>query len=540
MNIPLTPIRFLRYAEEQYADNTAIVCGDQRFTYAQFATRVSRLAGALKTLGVEPGDRVAFLSANCHRLLEAYYGVLEAGAVLLPLNIRLAARELAYILNNSAATVLFLDPAFVPLIDSLHKIVPGIRSFFLLQGTAHASWLSSENYEDLLAEAQPYRADIMQIDENELAELFYTSGTCASPKGVMLSHRNVYLHALDAALAFNITAKDSCLHTIPLFHANGWGSAHVLTLMGGKHVMVGAFDPGEVFRLIARERITVCFLVPAMAQSLLLSPDRHMCELSSLKWIAIGASASSPTLMRHVKETLGCDCFSGYGLTESAPVLAISRERPGVQWKGAEHFARQAMTGYAIPGVEIRIVDAGDVDVPRDGKTTGEIIARSDGVMDGYWRLPEMSEQTLRDGWLRTGDMATIDASGYILIVDRKKDIIISGGENISSLELEKTLILHSSVYDAAVIPVPDEKWGEVPKAFVVLNPEEHVSEAALIEFCRAHLSHFKVPRSVEFVDSLPRNAMGKTLKAQLRKKYWSDTDALAGEDAAALAAHGD
>jgi fatty-acyl-CoA synthase len=227
-------------------------------------------------------------------------------------------------------------------------------------------------------------------------------------------------------------------------------------------------------------------------------------------------------------------------LTESAPVLAISRERPGVQWKGAEHFARQAMTGYAIPGVEIRIVDADDVDVPRDGKTTGEIIARSDGVMEGYWRLPETTEQTLRDGWLRTGDMATIDSYGYILIVDRKKDIIISGGENISSLELEKTLILHSSVYDAAVIPVPDERWGEVPKAFVVLNPEEHVSEAALIEFCRAHLSHFKVPRSVEFVDKLPKNAMGKTLKAQLRKKYWSDTQELTREDAAALAAHGD
>lgn len=527
MNIPLTPIRFLRYAEEQYADNTAIVCGDQRFTYGQFAMRVNRLAGALRAIDIEPGARVAFLSANCHRLLEAYYGVLEAGGVLLPLNVRLAARELTYILNNSGASVLFLDRSFVPLVDAFHKHIPGIRNFFLLDATAHASWLSSENYEDLLSSAEPYRCDIMRVDENALAELFYTSGTCASPKGVMLSHRNVYLHGLDVALAFNLSAKDAHLHTIPLFHANGWGSAHVLTLMGGKHVMIGAFEPGEVFRLIARERITACFLVPAMAQALLQSPDRHQCELSSLKWIAIGGSASSPTLVRHVKETLGCDCFSGYGLTESAPVLAISRERPGVPWKGAEHFVHQAMTGYAIPGVEMRVVDANNVDVPCDGKTPGEIIARSDGVMEGYWRQPELSAQTIRDGWLRTGDMATIDAHGYALIVDRKKDIIISGGENISSLELEQTLMLHSSVYDAAVIAVPDEKWGEVPKAFVVLTPGEHVSEAALIEFCRANLAHFKAPQSVEFVDSLPKNAMGKTLKAELRKKYWSDSEDL-------------
>jgi len=522
MNVPLTPVRFLRYAQEQYPDNTAVVCGNQRFTYAQFAARAGRLAGALRQQGVKPGDRVAFLSFNCHRLLEAYYGVLEAGAVLLPLNVRLAPHELAHILNDAGATTLFLDQAFVPLVDPFHKSASTVRRFFLLDGTPHASWLSSENYEDLLALAHPSSTDIMEFDENSLAELFYTSGTSDTPKGVMLTHRNVYLHALDVALGFNVTSRDAHLHTIPLFHANGWGAAHFLTLMGGKHVMIRGFDPGEALRLIARERVSSCFLVPTMALALVHSPERHECELSSLKWIAIGGAASSPALVREVREKLGCDCFSGYGLTETAPVLAISRERPGrVQWnEQGDHYERLAMTGYAIPGVEMRVVDANGADVLRDGETIGEIITRADGAMKGYWQQDEMNAEVLRGGWLHTGDMATMDGQGYVLIVDRKKDIIISGGENISSLELEKTLTAHPSVYDAAVIPAPDEKWGEVPKAFVVLKPDAAATELELIEFCRVRMAHYKTPRSVEFVSSLPKNATGKTLKRELRKRH--------------------
>ncbi len=524
MNVPLTPVRFLRYAKEQYPDNTAVVCEDHRFTYAQFADRVARLAGALRAKGVKPGDRVAFLSPNCHRLLEAYYGVLEAGAVLLPLNIRLSPGELAYILNDSGATVLFLDEAFVPLVDAFRKSAGTVTDFFLLNGTPRASWLSEETYEDLLAAAAPWCEDVMRFDEDALAELFYTSGTSATPKGVMLTHRNIYLHALDVALGFNVTTQDTHLHTIPLFHANGWGAAHFITVMGGKHVMVRAFEPPEVFRLIARERVNSCFLVPVMAASLVHSPERHEYELSSLKWMVVGGAASSPTLVREVEEKLRCHCFSGYGLTETSPVLAISRHRPDrVQWNlEGDPYERLAMTGYAIPGVELRIVDPNDVDVPRDGRTIGEIIARCNGGMQGYWRQEEMTAETLRGGWLHTGDMATIDEHGYILIADRKKDIIISGGENISSLELEKTLVAHPVVYDAAVIPVPDEKWGEVPKAFVVLKPGEDVTELELLEFCRARLAHYKTPRSVEFVQTLPRNATGKTLKGELRKKYWT------------------
>ncbi|HET6932923.1 MAG TPA: AMP-binding protein, partial [Candidatus Acidoferrum sp.] len=234
MNIPLTPLRFLRYAEQQYAGRTAVVCEQNRFTYAEFAGRARRLAGALRQAGIQPGDRIAFLSTNCHRLLEAYYGVLEAGAVLLPLNIRLTPAELAYILNDAGATFLFVEKQLLGLVESFHKDIPSVRMICQLEGAPEAAWLSPRNYEDLLGDAAPYKADIAAVDENALAELFYTSGTSANPKGVMLTHRNVYLHAVHVCLAFRIESGAVELHTIPLFHANGWGVAHFLTLLGGK------------------------------------------------------------------------------------------------------------------------------------------------------------------------------------------------------------------------------------------------------------------------------------------------------------------
>jgi fatty-acyl-CoA synthase len=527
MNIPLTPIRFLRYAEQQSPRRTAIVCGNERFTYAQFAERVGRLAGALRKAGVRAGDRVAFLSTNCHRLLEAYYGVIEAGAVLLPLNIRLAPQELAYILNDSGASVLFLQGHFRELVESFRSKLTTVKSFYSLDAAPEAAWISGQDYDALLAAAPPYRADIMQVNENSLAELFYTSGTSAEPKGVMLTHRNIYLHALNASLALHTDHEAVELHTIPLFHANGWGVAHFLTLLGGKHVMMQKFDPPEVFRLIEAERVNYCSLVPAMATALVNCSERQKHDLSSLKRISVGGAASSPTLVREVEEKLGCTCFSGYGLTETAPVLTISPMKPGMDWEGEQRFLGQAMTGYAIPGVELRVVDANDQDVPRDGKSMGEIVTRTDGVLEGYWQQPEATAEALRGGWFHTGDMATWNKDGYFLIVDRKKDIIVSGGENISSLEVEKILLSHPAVLEVAIIPVPDPVWGEVPKALVVLKPNIQAGEIELIEHCRSRLAHYKCPRSVEYLESLPRTGTGKVLKRDLRKKYWHGKDTI-------------
>jgi fatty-acyl-CoA synthase len=527
MNIPLTPLRFLRYAEQQYSRRTAVVCNNDRLTYAQFADRVGRLAGALRRSGVQPGDRVAFLSANCHRLLEAYYGVLEAGAVLLPLNIRLTPNELSYVLNDAGATILFVEKQFLGVVESFRNDVPSIKTFCQLEGDPQASWLSPTNYEALIKNAAPYRADIASIDENALAELFYTSGTSANPKGVMLTHRNIYLHALNVCLGFNIENGAVELHTIPLFHANGWGVAHFLTLLGGKHVMIGRFDPKEVFRLIETEGVRSCSLVPIMATALVNCSERTKYDLSSLRRIVIGGAASSPTLIREVEEKLGCECFSGYGLTETCPSLSISPMKSDQGWEGEQRYIGQAMTGFAFPGVELRVVDANDNDVPHDGQSIGEIVARSDGVMEGYWRQPDASAEALRGGWFHTGDMATINEDGYLLIVDRKKDIIVSGGENISSLEVEKAILAHPAVLEVAVIPVPDAKWGEVPKALVVLKPNASATEFELIEFCRSRLAHYQCPRSFEFFESLPRTGTGKILKKQLRKKYWHGEETL-------------
>jgi fatty-acyl-CoA synthase len=527
MNIPLTPLRFLRYAEQQYPRRTAVVCNQDSFTYAEFADRARRLAGGLRQAGVLPGDRVAFLSTNCHRLLEAYYGVLEAGAVLLPLNIRLTPNELAYILNDAGATILFVEKQFLGLVESFNKDIPSVKMICQLEGTSQAAWLSPRSYEDLLGEATPYRADIAAIDENALAELFYTSGTSANPKGVMLTHRNVYLHAVHVCLGFHIESGAVELHTIPLFHANGWGVAHFLTLLGGKHVMIQRFETTEVFRLIEKEGVHSCSLVPIMATALVNCPERPKYNLSSLRRIVIGGAASSPTLIREVEEKLGCECYSGYGLTETSPALSLSPIKPELGWQGEQRFTGQAMTGYAIPGVELRVVDPNDNDVPRDGLTIGEIVARGDGVMEGYWRQPSASAEALRGGWFHTGDMATVNEDGYLLVVDRKKDIIVSGGENISSLELEKAILAHPAVLETGVIPVPDEKWGEVPKALVVLKPNATATEFELIEFCRSRLAHYKCPRSFEFVASLPKTATGKILKKDLRKKYWHGADTI-------------
>jgi fatty-acyl-CoA synthase len=278
--------------------------------------------------------------------------------------------------------------------------------------------------------------------------------------------------------------------------------------------------PEEVFRLVERERVSSLSLVPIMASALVHSPARSKYDLSSLEWIAIGGAASSPSLIRDVEQKLGCKCYSGYGLTECSPSLANAELKPDMQCAPEERYAVQAMTGYAYPGGELRVVDAADKDVPHDGVTMGEIIARSDGVMAGYWQQPEATAEALRDGWFRTGDMAVIAQNGYILIVDRKKDTIVSGGENISSLDVEKVLLAHPGVYEAAVIPVADEKWGEAPKAIVVAKPGAKLSEAELIEFCRARLAHYKCPKSIEFCESLPKTATGKVLKRELRKQY--------------------
>jgi fatty-acyl-CoA synthase len=516
MNLTLTPIRFKDRAAREFGNKIGIVDGDTRLTYREFGERADRLSNALIDLGIRRNERVAWLGYNSHQLLEAYYGVVQTGAVLLPLNIRLTPEEIAYILGDSETVALFYNSDFAPLITALKSETPTIRHFISLEES------DGLHYESLISASRADFTPPADIRDDDLAELFYTSGTTANPKGVMMTHRNLYLHALQAIAGHRPDDKVVQLHTIPLFHVNGWGTPHTITAVGARHVMIKKFDPAEVLQLIHRERVTHFSMVPTMAVALIHHPELEKYDLSSLEYIGLGGAASPPDLIREVEEKLGCRAYGGYGLTETIPQLTFSFIKDHLKdLPDEERWRRQAMTGYPLPGVEMSIMDSDDNHLPHDGRSVGEIVVRADNVMKGYWKLEEETARLIRDGWFHTGDMAVVDQEGYYLIVDRKKDIIISGGENISSIEVEKAIYSHPSVLECAVIAVPDDKWGEVPKALVVLKPNESITEKELIDYCRTKLPGFKIPKSVEFFDSLPKGGTGKILKKELREKYW-------------------
>jgi fatty-acyl-CoA synthase len=523
MVLPLTPVRFKSHAARIFGRKTAVVCEAERFTYREFAERCDRLSGALSKLGVQRGDRVAYLSFNCHRLLEAYYGVPQIGAILLPLNIRLNPEELAYILNDASPRLLCFDPDFVPLVEDLRSQVPCLEHFVALRGEKPA-WAYPSDYDQLIAAAEPRQIDYRWIDENSVAELFYTSGTTAHPKGVMLTHRNLYLHALYATIGLRCADDDVRIYTVPLFHVNGWGAPHILALTGGRHVMTRKFDCLSVFELTEREHVTQWHMVPTMLVGLLNHPDFSKYDLSSVREVVIGGAPTNTALIREVEQKIpGCKAMGGYGLTETSPVLTLARtkeyltgEPPDVQ------LQRKATAGYAFAGSEIRVVDLNRQDVKSDGKEVGEVIVRGDVVMAGYWNQPQETARVIRDDWLATGDLATIDEEGYVQIVDRVKDMVLSGGENIGTAEIERVLYLHPGVLECAVIPVPDDCWGEVPKALISLRVGSSVTEQEILDHCRQHLAGFKVPKSIEFVESLPKGGTGKILKRVLREKYWA------------------
>jgi fatty-acyl-CoA synthase len=520
MNLALTPIRFKQRAETWFPKTVGIVDGDVRMNYGEYGERCDRLSNALVEMGILRGDRVAWLGYNSHELLEAYYGVVQMGAVLLPLNIRLTPAEIAFILNDSESVALFYNRDLKPIVEVVRNQVSTINHCVQLEADG-----SGGDYEALISAAGASFTP-PDIKDDDLAELFYTSGTTANPKGVMMTHRNLYLHALQVIAGLGVDDTVVQLHTIPLFHVNGWGTPHTLTAMGARHVLVKKFDPTEVLELIQRERVTNFAMVPTMANAIIHHPQLGEYDLSSLDYVAIGGAASPVDLIRQVEQKLGCRAYGGYGLTETVPVLTQSFIREHVKDEPDEQrWKRQAMAGFPMPGVEIEIFDTDDKPVPHDGTSVGEVVVRADNVMSGYWKLPDETATVMRNGWFHTGDMATVDEDGYFLIVDRKKDIIISGGENIASIEVEKVVYSHPAVFECAVIAVPDEQWGEVPKALVVVKPGESLSEQELIDHCRTKLPGFKVPKSVELFDSLPKGGTGKILKKELREKYWAGYD---------------
>jgi fatty-acyl-CoA synthase len=385
-------------------------------------------------------------------------------------------------------------------------------------------WIAvGQPYEDLLAARRLPRPDLFSIDEAAIAELFYTSGSTGTPKGVMLSHRTLYLHAYSVMATFVHSDDNVELHTIPLFHANGWGRAHSTCMMGLTQVMVRRFDPSFVLRLIEQEKATGMALVPTMANAILNCPELGKHEVSSMKDIMMGGAAASSELVARMEKAFpGARVFAGYGLTESAPVATCARPKGTVQYADEDDRLRhQAMAGWPVPGCEVRVVDLQLNDVPRDGQSIGEVVMRGDNIMEGYYKEPKATADVMTDGWLHTGDMAVWDPENYIHIVDRKKDIIISGGENISTIEVEQVVVRHAAVLECAVVAIPDEKWGERPKAFVTLRPGMEVTAAEIIAFCRDNLAHYKCPVAVEFGE-LPKTSTGKVQKFVLREREWA------------------
>ena len=514
MNVPLTPLRCLTRAMDQFGAKVGIVCGEREFTYLEFGARCGRLATALRNNGLQPQERVAYLSFNTHKLMEGYYGVPQAGGVVMPLNVRLSPPEFVAILNHADARWLFFEEEFAELARLLKQNCPSL---------SHVIGLDTPAYEELLNQGREEWPDVMAIDENSVAELFYTSGSTGLPKGVMLTHRNLYLHALGlAACQDDLNAID--LHTIPLFHANGWGCPQVSTMMGYKQVMVRRFEPATVFSRVQKHRATEMSLVPTMANMLLNAPGREQYDLSSLRSIMIGGAASSPELIQRMEQAFHCRVFAGYGLSEAAPVLTMAWQKPGVAFTDErDRLRRTAMAGWPIPVVELCLMDLNGARVPKDGQSIGEICARGDNVMAGYFRDEAGTANVIYDGWLHTGDMAVWDETGYLHIVDRKKEIIVSGGENISSLEVEKAIFSHPAVYECAVVAAPDEKWGEVPAAYVVLKEGASLNMEELLAYLEGILGKFKLPRIVEFhSEPLPKTGTGKIRKLVLRERFWA------------------
>ena len=533
MIVPLNEYDFLKRALVVHSDKEAVVCGNLRLTYREFGERVNRWANAMRAIGVEKGDRVAILSQNCHRILEAFFGTPLLGSILMPLNFRLVSDDFDYILNHGGAKVVIVEEGLQHLIDPIRSKLETVAHYVIAsdeegrerpgrpRSQGSEEWL---DYETTLAAASSEPPPQVEIDENETSALLYTSGTTGRPKGVMLTHRNLYINAINSICEFGIRDSDVYLHTLAQFHCNGWGVGYAVTGMGGTHVIIKKFEPAAFFDLVARERVSFACMPPTMINMALNHPlDEH--ALASLPGeVRVGTAGSAPPMatIQGAQDRFGWKVIQIYGLTETSPFMTVSKLKPHMQdWPEEQKLRTQTKTGYPMIGVDIRVVDDGGRDVKLDSGEVGEVITRGNVVMAGYWRQPEATDAVIVDGWFHTGDMAVIDSEGYIEVVDRKKDLIISGGENISSIEVEGFLYKHAAVLEAAVIAAPDERWGETVCALVVLKPGASATEQELIDFCREHLAHFKCPRRIQFIDALPRTATGKIQKNLLRDRYW-------------------
>jgi len=529
METPLTPLEFARRARALYSDREAVVDGDLRFTYGQFFDRCDRWSAALQRLGVRPSDRVAYIAPNTHAQLESFYAVPQIGAVLVPINYRLSADEFAYIINHAGASIVCAHADHFEAVDGIRDQLPGVRHFIALEGgrpchaeapvgaaaRAQAEWL---DYEALVADAPPSFTR-PSIEETDLLTINYTSGTTSRPKGVMITHRNAYINVVGTLLHVPMRMTDRYLWTLPMFHANGWTFTWTVTAVGGGHVCLRKVDPSRVFELIESEAVTLLCAAPTVLIGIANAPaDLRAAAPKGVRVVTAGAPPAAATIER-IEGELAWTITHVYGLTETAPFITVCEPKPEHEAlsPGERAVIKSRQGVELLTSGELRVVDEEGHDVPRDGATVGEIVVRGNVVMKGYYNDPEATASALRGGFFHSGDAAVVHPDGYVDIRDRLKDVIISGGENISSVEVEGVLLRHPAVQEAAVVGLPDTKWGEAPHAFVVLKPAAATTSEELRAFTRERLAHFKTPHSVTFVTELPKTATGKIQKFVLR-----------------------
>ncbi len=518
----MTPVALLERTLRVFPERTAVVYGTERWTYARLAQEVGRMAGALERAGIVPGDRVAFLAPNVPELLVAHFAVLRVGAALVAINTRLQAEEVGYILAHSGARIVFCDPELAgqivppaqgaPLYVNVEDPVAGVTGS-PLPGPTYAEFV----------EGAPVLSVALQLeDENALTSINYTSGTTGQPKGVMYTHRGAFLNALGEMYVHGLGRDSVFLWTLPMFHCNGWCFPWAVTGAGGTHVMLRGVDPARILELIPQERVTHFNGAPTVLLMLAEAPEAAGVRFDPPVRVATGGAPPSPTLLARM-ESLGVRVTHLYGLTETyGPHVYCEMQ---ADWESLDPEGKaRVMSRQGVPyhhATHLRVVDDAMRDVPPDAATMGEVVMRGNNVMKGYFEDEAATAKAFEGGWFHSGDLGVVHPDGYIELRDRKKDIIISGGENISTIEVEHTVVKHPAVLEAAVVAMPHEKWGEVPKAYVALKPGAEATEDEIIGFCRETLAHFKCPKAVEFME-LPKTSTGKIQKFRLREKEWA------------------
>jgi fatty-acyl-CoA synthase len=520
----LTPLLFLERSADVFGDKRAIAYGSRTLTYRQFTEAVVRMARALRASGIGPGDRVAYLLPNLPEMLVGHFAVPLCHAVLVAINTRLSGPEIEYILNHSGASLLIADTDLLPTVAPHLSAVPLLREVITLDEVGRRPEVPTVDYSEFLARGSddplPFRVD----DENRSISINYTSGTTGRPKGVLYTHRGAYLNALAEIIHSRHHPDSVYLWTLPMFHCNGWCTAWAVTGIGGTHVCLRAVDPTVVWKLIETEEVTHLNAAPTVLISLANNPSS--APFGRPFTVTTAGAPPSPTIISQM-EGLGARVVHVYGLTETYGPYTVCEVRS--EWaEGAletrvKLLARQ---GVAYLGADpIRVVDEDMNDVPRDGETMGEVVMRGNNVMAGYYADPEATTHAFRGGWFHSGDLAVWHPDGYIELRDRQKDIIISGGENISTIEVEQAIVSHPAVMECAVVAMPHDHWGERPKAFVVLKPGVSASEAEIIDHVRGRLAKFKAPDEVDIVEALPKTSTGKIQKYLLRERVWAGRD---------------